>query len=932
MTGLFFFQTLAQAQTPTQVQLPSVIPPSPQSAAFQRYGEIPVNYNTGLPDITIPLYTVRSGNITVPVVLRYYASGIKPYEPDASCIGSGWSLDYGGQVNRTIEGKADELFAKPDLSRPANQINQNNQSDVYYLDAMLQPTSGTDSRYDRFSYSAGDQRGSFAIQDDGSGNFTAYPYPFVPYNINVHTGAPTSSQYYKSITGIDIVNDKGIKYQFGYSNTEISTYGTTSAPTGWYLEKVADAYNKHQISFAYIAGAGVSSGKNENSIVISEGSSPSGDLGSESSPGDNGVSLSGTFNLCDVSFAAVNWQHSLNYSSYSYSTKNISTITFQDGYLKFNWDASNRHLQSIEVYNNKNEKQREIDFNIDNFPNSTVHYRLNSVSFKDMTGTLINSYSFNYDLTNPVADNSCLVDQWGYCRGSAQPNTPAAITMSRTISVTPSENAIGFSPPQNMNVGDQAFTPQDSYTKRFILNKITYPTGGNTQFIYEGNVYHDVTDLTGGGLRIKQVISDDGNGHTNTKSYTYSPGFLEYPLSNILYSTQCGFTITTVPNCYVDAFGNLMYYVFRTRTIVNGWNSDLGANPVYYNTVTEYQGDATTNAGKTVYTYTYDNPNGASVTTLGDGKHGVFMPNYYISVYKNWGNGLLKTKASYKLIGSGTYQKVSDLTNNYTFVNLKTLQGLYVYIVASYQGAGSELIGIDIARSNVATHNINKSDLLPGASVNQQSIVTGAYYLSSTIENQYDQNNNAVTLNTTYEHSNPAHYYPTKIIKDLSTGQKSVRTLSYVNEFAANEPYTSMQNLNIVEPLIEAKNYKRDLLGIDHFTEGVKNDYALFSSISQYLPSQIETGNTENVYEPRIVYQSYDGFSNLQSASKKDGPSISYQWGYNGQYPVAEVKNSSNTNIFYESFEEGNGTTAIGGGKTGHYGFNGSTAAYTHGL
>jgi|GEM_PF-5220636 len=39
-----------------QQKLPAIIPPSPQSKAFQRYGEYPVNHNNGVPDISIPLY------------------------------------------------------------------------------------------------------------------------------------------------------------------------------------------------------------------------------------------------------------------------------------------------------------------------------------------------------------------------------------------------------------------------------------------------------------------------------------------------------------------------------------------------------------------------------------------------------------------------------------------------------------------------------------------------------------------------------------------------------------------------------------------------------------------------------------------------------------------------------------------------------------
>lgn len=35
--------------------------PTPQAASFGKFGEIPVNHSTGIPDITIPLYQLREG-------------------------------------------------------------------------------------------------------------------------------------------------------------------------------------------------------------------------------------------------------------------------------------------------------------------------------------------------------------------------------------------------------------------------------------------------------------------------------------------------------------------------------------------------------------------------------------------------------------------------------------------------------------------------------------------------------------------------------------------------------------------------------------------------------------------------------------------------------------------------------------------------------
>ena len=43
-------------QSLSDIQIPKIIPPSPDAAALGKYGEIPVENNTGVPQIAIPVY------------------------------------------------------------------------------------------------------------------------------------------------------------------------------------------------------------------------------------------------------------------------------------------------------------------------------------------------------------------------------------------------------------------------------------------------------------------------------------------------------------------------------------------------------------------------------------------------------------------------------------------------------------------------------------------------------------------------------------------------------------------------------------------------------------------------------------------------------------------------------------------------------------
>ncbi|MDR3046536.1 MAG: RHS repeat protein, partial [Bacteroidales bacterium] len=89
--------------------MPTVTPsfPSPQAEAFQIFGQIPVSLYTGTPDISIPLYTLTEGDISVPITLAYHPAGRK-VNSLPSWVGLGWNLNVGGVITRIVRGSRDE--------------------------------------------------------------------------------------------------------------------------------------------------------------------------------------------------------------------------------------------------------------------------------------------------------------------------------------------------------------------------------------------------------------------------------------------------------------------------------------------------------------------------------------------------------------------------------------------------------------------------------------------------------------------------------------------------------------------------------------------------------------------------------------------------------------------------------------------------------
>lgn len=95
----------ANPGAPPLLQRPPV-PPSPTAAALGVYGNIPVGHFTGLPSVTIPIFELRSRELSTAISLSYHSTGLQ-VEQMASSTGLGWSLNAGGNISRTIFGMDD---------------------------------------------------------------------------------------------------------------------------------------------------------------------------------------------------------------------------------------------------------------------------------------------------------------------------------------------------------------------------------------------------------------------------------------------------------------------------------------------------------------------------------------------------------------------------------------------------------------------------------------------------------------------------------------------------------------------------------------------------------------------------------------------------------------------------------------------------------
>lgn len=253
---------------------------SPTAASLGKYADVPVSAHTGIPQISIPIYTIKEGPLSVPVSLSYHAGGLKVWET-ASWVGAGWSLNAGGVITRTVMGAPDERWT----SNVANQTHgylsdsgystsltkgvaqpycyqpPSNGRGNFALDFMEFAAGRKDGEPDMFFFNVGGYSGKFFIRDDGKAMFLPEQDVKIEYDYTPGTA--------QSISSFTLTVPDGTKYFFGktadpYDIDPIERTNPMNDQAGlsqgqvissWYLNKIQSADGVFSITFTYTAEA-----------------------------------------------------------------------------------------------------------------------------------------------------------------------------------------------------------------------------------------------------------------------------------------------------------------------------------------------------------------------------------------------------------------------------------------------------------------------------------------------------------------------------------------------------------------------------------------------------------------------------------------------------------------------------------------------------
>jgi RHS repeat-associated protein len=469
------FQTFAQ---PVNNQIKDVTMPAPNAAALGKYGDYSVGNFTGVPDISVPIYTVQEGSLSLPISMSYHASGIKVGEM-ASWVGAGWSLGAGGIISRTVQGLYDEhdngYYNKGLLLE--TQINQAVGNSL--LDANVSNDIANnliDGEPDIFSFNVQGYSGKFYIDKNHNAQF-------IPkQDLMVQVDA--------DLKGFTLITPDGTRYIFGrYLNSDGVTYTTAIEKTltegqqtsnvivsSWYLLRIETANQKFKIDLVY----------------DDEGYS----YYSNASVRYTKTSLQGSgYNASGTSYPIDSYHPALR--SYMSGKKLIQikssnqTVNFVSNNIRNDLDDGQgltlsmvkaKSLDKIEIISG--DRCQQFDFSYSYFQDPLKaqqsfgnKLKLDLVKQKSCDGlTEIPPYIFTYEGNFLPHRLSKAIDHWGFYNGAVSNET-------KILNIPPTtENTYGGG-----TEGSSDRESNGTEMKKGVLTQIKFPTGGSTSFTFEAN-------------------------------------------------------------------------------------------------------------------------------------------------------------------------------------------------------------------------------------------------------------------------------------------------------------------------------------------------------------------------------------------------------------------------------------------------------------
>lgn len=956
ITAFLFFisvSSIAQNVKRNTYQTPAV-------ASLAAEVKFPISYNSGALGLEIPLYTLKEGDIEIPISMTYDATGVR-VGSHPGLTGQNWTLKAGGMITRIVRGGPDEAYIG--YQRLGNAPTVKHESIGYFryfhllngsnwsASSMVEATAKTgglkDLEPDEFIFNFCGQTGKFYC-DNSDGKFRVigskgydikvligsllplYNMAWDPNNMDgdgyTYYDLNLGSIYLMSqsrIVGFKITDPNGYEYYFGiyekwnqypdgipaevYYNENFDGCEITSGffeqlhdeiISTWHLLKVVSPTGR-KVEFKYQDGSWAASfgtSYTESNMRVEDNSFwVPGHMESWKSDYNITGSLIRPQYLKSIETenVLINFTNAFsNARSYDYKkiqnhlldhaietfNPNIVSHT-QYGNFMISAIRSAQNISNLNPYYRQGERKQvycaiihpdylkslklndisinwkhggvnPIKYTFSYRENSSDRLQLTSIQKKVGSQTMP-PYQFSYNNSKKLPDYlDPRTDHWGYY--NANSNLSAIVS-----------DKVNYKTHKNANL---------NYIDSEILEKITYPTGGTKEFIYEPNKYTKIvirntttgvlsvsstSETIGGGLRIKEIIEkSDATSKSEHRIYTYSDGILngdmQYNWPNYQGKLSNGNTYTSNR--------------FFSHSILPVSDNSIGGS-VGYSKVTE------TIPGNGKIERTYSNhdtyPDENAITCI-DPEKSAYSPFSSRSEQR----GKLLTETVFKENNS---QPISKTTYTYTPFNTNNY-------IRSIQSNGYVLFdGITINAIEGSAYKIY-TDPVQVATSKEQLYPDNSSIPIETITNYvYNSNFDLETEEVIGSNEGVQTKYKTVTKYVYNCDDADINFSStYVNR-------ATLTSRNMLKLPITITSYKNDV-----FDNKIHSRYA-------YNP------NKSDVIYQKFVNKMFGNNKTLalfsSSSVDKKGNYIQYYeisnigtvliWGYNYQYLIAEIKNSN---------------------------------------
>ncbi len=205
-TIAFIWSQTIFSQSPSSPDLTKRTVVSPTSSGMIQYQDIPISLYTGVPSIEIPIYTIKIGEYSMPITLRYHASGIKIAQ-EASRVGLGWDLSAGGSISRVMREGADEYGY---INRLDTISIRNNDEPSY----GLRPNIVSDQEPDIYYYNFSNYSGKFYSRKGARKNGTDPQYLLSNPEHNIQISKTTNGYAITTTENVTYFFDKIVYSQY----------------------------------------------------------------------------------------------------------------------------------------------------------------------------------------------------------------------------------------------------------------------------------------------------------------------------------------------------------------------------------------------------------------------------------------------------------------------------------------------------------------------------------------------------------------------------------------------------------------------------------------------------------------------------------------------------------------------------------------------